>query len=274
MSIRKKYRGYSLKSRIFYGFLLVCLLSVFGCGLMSYFILKDHLEQENRTELQKGTEEIMGAFDYALSHREMETHDLPLVLSNKIMEIADINKQDIVVFDLEGNYLLSNKENDLKIKHSVSNTIIQQLLKTNKRVDLQSYDSFTKNNITSSYLLLKNNMLKPIAVIYLPYYHNDSKYVDFFDQYLKYIILVDILILASGIWISWRISTSLANTLTEFSNKIRRLPLCTIQRILIGWRSPRSCKSNYSIFYINGYNFGQRTTAHFYQLLINTTVCG
>lgn len=225
MGYKNKYKGYSLRKRIFLGFLLICLLSVFGSGLLSYFILKDHLNEENRAELLKNSEEITGAFDYALSHKEMQTQDLPIVLRNKILEISDINKQDIIIFDLQGKLLLSSRDVHNNIHKSIPNDVIQQLLKTQKRVDRQAYSTKTKSNVTSSYILLKNNMLKPIAILYLPYYYNDSKYLDFFDKYLKYIILVDALIILFSMWISWNISKNLTNTLTDFSTKIRKLTL-------------------------------------------------
>jgi signal transduction histidine kinase len=225
MAYRSRYKGLGLRKRIFLGFLFICLLSVFGSGFLSYFILKDHLDEEDRTELQKNAEEIMGAFDYALSHKEMHTNDLPEALGNKILEIADINKQDLIVFDLKGNYLLSNKDKNLIVERNIPNNIIKELIKTGKRVDVQAFDNNTKANITSSYILIKNNMLEPIAVLYLPYYHSDSKYVDFFDKYLKYIILVDLFIILLSVWISWQISKNLTNVLTDFSNKIRRFTL-------------------------------------------------
>ena len=195
MAYSSRYKRFGLRKKIFLGFLFICILSVFGSGLLSYFILKDHLDEENRTELQKNSEEIMGAFDYALSHKEMQTKDLQKTLGNKILEIADINKQDLIVFDLNGKFLLSNKDFKLVNKKEIAPKVIAELLKTGKRVDVQAYDSKKKANITSSYLLIKNNILQPIAVLYLPYYHSDSKYVDFFDKYLKYIVLVDLFII-------------------------------------------------------------------------------
>ena len=225
MAYSSRYKRFGLRKKIFLGFLFICILSVFGSGLLSYFILKDHLDEENRTELQKNSEEIMGAFDYALSHKEMQTKDLQKTLGNKILEIADINKQDLIVFDLNGKFLLSNKDFKLVNKKEIAPKVIAELLKTGKRVDVQAYDSKKKANITSSYLLIKNNILQPIAVLYLPYYHSDSKYVDFFDKYLKYIVLVDLFIILLSVWISWQISKNLTNVLTDFSNKIRRFTL-------------------------------------------------
>jgi hypothetical protein len=37
-----------------------------------------------------------------------------------------------------------------------------------------------KMQLTSSYLLLKNNELEPIGIVYIPLYHNESAYLDVF----------------------------------------------------------------------------------------------
>jgi hypothetical protein len=33
-------------------------------------------------------------------------------LQDEIYQIADINKHDVIIYDLDGNYLVSNKEKD------------------------------------------------------------------------------------------------------------------------------------------------------------------
>jgi hypothetical protein len=42
------------------------------------------------------------------------------------------------------------------------------------------YDAAKDAKLTSSYLLLKNNELEPIAIVYIPLYHNESAYLDVF----------------------------------------------------------------------------------------------
>lgn len=105
-----KYRGYSLRNRVFFGFLLVCLLSVVASSLVPYFVLRNNSLQQSRIDMQDKTNAVMRYLDYAVSRARIETADLPTVLENKIFEIADINQHDIIIYDLKGNYLLSNKD--------------------------------------------------------------------------------------------------------------------------------------------------------------------
>lgn len=220
MAKTSSYRSYSLRNRIFWGFMLISILSILGSAVLSYVILKNNATEQSRTQMQKKADAIMASLDYAVSHKQVVTSDLKDVLGNTIFEISDVNKQDIVLYDLKGDFLLSNKDFNLVLQKKVPKDVIKNLLAYDKRIDKESYDEKTKSNVISSFMILKNNMLDPIAIVYFPYYHSDSVYLDVFNKYVKYIILIDLFIIIFSIWLSWIISKNLTNTLTKFSEKI------------------------------------------------------
>jgi signal transduction histidine kinase len=220
-----KYKGYSLRNRVFFGFLLVCLLSVVASSLVPYFVLKNNSLQQSKIDMQEKTTAVMRYLDYAVSRSRVETKDLPEVLENKIFEIADINQHDIVIYDLRGNYLLSNKDESLVEQKVIPMKIVNKILETDARVDIKGYDKTKDAGLTSSYLILKNNELEPIAIIYIPLYHNESAYLEVLHKYVKYILLIDIFLILFSIWISWITSNSLSKTITKFSDMITRITL-------------------------------------------------
>ncbi len=220
-----KYKGFSLRNKVFWGFLLICFLSITGSSILSYFILKNNATVQSRTDLQKRSESLMSSLDYAVSHTQVQTNDLPEILSNEIFEIADINNQDIIMYDLKGNYVISNKDINLISLKKIPLDIINRVLKSDKRVDFQNYDKKTESNVTSSYMILKNNMLEPIAIVYFPFYHNDASYVSVFNKYLNYIFIVNLFIIAFGVWLSWIISNNLTKAVTKFSDLVNRITL-------------------------------------------------
>lgn len=220
-----RYKGYSLRNKIFWGFLLICILSILGSAVLSYFVLRENAAERSRTEMQNKSNSVMAAFDYAVGHSQLETGDLPKALENEIMEIADINKMDLVLYDTKGNFLMSNKDANLISAQKIPINIVNDVLKAGKRIDYPTYDPSTESTKTSSYIVLNNNMLEPIAIVHLPLYHNDSAYLEVFNRYVRYIVLVDIFIVILGIWLSWIISKNLTNALTKFSDKINRLTL-------------------------------------------------
>lgn len=220
-----KYKGYSLRNKVFGGFLLICFLSITGSSVLSYFILRNNATVQSKTDLQKKSESLLSSLDYAVSHTQAQTDDLPNILSNTIFEIADINNQDIIIYDLEGNFVISNKDLNLIANKKLPLEIVNRVLKTDKRIDFQTYDKNIDANVTSSYMILKNNMLEPIAIVYFPYYHNDASYISVFNKYLNYILLVNLIVIAIGIWLSWIISNNLTKAVTKFSELINRITL-------------------------------------------------
>ena len=220
-----KYKGFSLRNRVFGGFLVICLLSITGSSILSYYILKNNATEQSRTDLQKKSESLMSALDYSVSHTQVQTDDLPEILSNDIFEVADINNQDVIIYDLKGNYVISNKDINLIAIKKIPLDVINKVLKSDKRVDFQNYDKKLEANVTSSYMILKNNMLEPIAIVYFPFYHNDASYVSVFNKYLNYIFIVNLFVIAFGIWLSWIISNHLTRAVTKFSDLVNRMTL-------------------------------------------------
>lgn len=220
-----KYKGYSLRNRVFFGFLLVCLLSVAASSLVPFFVLRNNSLQQSKIDMQDKTNAVMRYLDYAVSRTLVKTKDLPQVLGNKIFEIADINQHDIIIYDLKGNYLLSNKDESLVEQKVIPVNIVNKMLATDARVDIKGYDQSKDVGLTSSYLILKNNELEPVGIVYIPLYHNESAYFEVLHQYIKYILLVDIFLIIFSIWISWITSNSLSKTITKFSDMITRITL-------------------------------------------------
>lgn len=220
-----KYKGYSLRNRVFFGFLLICLLSVAASSLVPYFVLRNNALQQSRIDMQDKTNAVMAYFDYALSRTSVQTGDLQKVLSSKIFEIADINQHDVIIYDLKGNYLISNKEKNQIERKKIPIKIVNEILSKETRYDIRGYDAAKDAVYTSSYLVLKNNNWEPIGIIYIPLYHNESAYMDVLHKYVIYILLVDLVIIAFSIWLSWVTSNNLAKNITKFSDMITRITL-------------------------------------------------
>ena len=219
------YKGYQLRTRVFWGFLVVSLLTMIGSSILSFIVLKNNAIEQSRTEMQKDNNALMASLDYAVSRTTIKTNEIPEVLKNKILEISDVNKHDILIYDLEGNFLISNLDNSLVKVKKIPQDIVKKVITTDSRIDFQEFDKVMDANKTSSYSILKNNTLDPIGIVYLPYYHNDSAYLSVLNKYLKYMVLVNILILIFSIWLSWIISNNLTKALSRFSDMISRVTL-------------------------------------------------
>lgn len=220
-----KYKGYSLRNRVFWGFMIVCLMSSIASSILSFVLLKNNAIEQNLTEQQAKSDALMASLDYAVSHQQFFSEDLPRVLGNKIYEISDINKADIIIYDLKGQYLVSNKDSERVKNERLPLSILNAVLAADRRVDFTTFDNRIKANVVSSYMILKNNTLEPIGIVYFPYYHSDSAYLNVMYKYAKYILLVNIFIILFSLWLSWGISKNLTKALTKFSGLINKLTL-------------------------------------------------
>ena len=220
-----RYKGFNLRSKIFLAFLAITLLTVLCTTFISYDVLKNSAKERSLMEMQKKSETLMASLDYAVSHTQLSTQDLPEVLQNELFKISDVNKQDLILYDLKGHLLLSNKDEKLLTQRDLGISLVNEILSKEKRIDITNYDETTSSNLTSSYQLLRNNMLEPIAIVYMPYYHNDMAYTEVFDKYMTYIFFVNLIIIVFAGGLSWFISKNLTNTLTRFSNLINKVTL-------------------------------------------------
>ena len=60
--------SYSLRTKIFIGFMVVCFFSIIGSTAMSYLIIKKSTDEQSVTEMQSKFEALMKTLDYAVSH--------------------------------------------------------------------------------------------------------------------------------------------------------------------------------------------------------------
>ncbi len=123
---QKNYRGFSIRNRIFFGFLLICILSIVGSTFISYMILRQSALTQNKIEIQQTAEVLTASLDYAVSRETVTPQNIKTVLYNKVKEIADINKHDIIIYDLEGNFLLSNKNSSLVKDKRIPNLLLKK----------------------------------------------------------------------------------------------------------------------------------------------------
>ena len=58
----------NIRTRIFFGFMLVTLLSIIGVTVISYLVFKKNTETQNKERLRQTVEILMASLDYAVSH--------------------------------------------------------------------------------------------------------------------------------------------------------------------------------------------------------------
>jgi nitrogen fixation/metabolism regulation signal transduction histidine kinase len=107
----------------------------------------------------------------------------------------------------------------------IPQNILEKVKNSDTRYDVKAYDNKIGNTLTSSYMIMRNNMLEPIAIVYFPYNHNEDFYYGAFNKYVQYIILVNLFLIILSVWLSWVISKNLTKAITKISDLITRTTL-------------------------------------------------
>ncbi|WP_274069548.1 hypothetical protein [Riemerella anatipestifer] len=188
-------------------------------------ILRQSALTQNKIEIQQTAEVLTASLDYAVSRETVTPQNIKTVLYNKVKEIADINKHDIIIYDLEGNFLLSNKNSSLVKDKRIPNLLLKKIISSDARIDIQTYDDTLNNQVTSSYLVLKNNIFEPIGIVYYPSYHSNISYYDLIDKYIYNIFIINILLVLTSIILSWFISRRVTRSLTKISEFLSKINL-------------------------------------------------
>ena len=156
--------------------LLVVLASIL-IAVVTVYQYNEQSQDYHRKRLERKEAQLISSINYVLkeSSWEIKTENLPLIFKDKIYEIANIHNVTFNLYDLKGHLLKSSKvrlKND-PIPDQLPNYILDTLSQiTSKR--FVEKNKLLDGNYRSSYLILNNPTSKPIGILNVPYFDDDS----------------------------------------------------------------------------------------------------
>ena len=170
-------RKLSLSTRIFiYMIMLVVLASILIAGVTIYQY-SEQSQDYHRLRLERKESQLISSINYVLKETtwEVTTENLPLIFKDKIYEIANIHNVSFNLYDLEGNLIKMSKPNfdNTAIEPPLSNEILNKL---NQSVPKRFVEKIKRlgGDYRSSYIIFTDNSAKPLGVLNVPYFDDDS----------------------------------------------------------------------------------------------------
>lgn len=217
------FKNLSLRSRIFVTMiLLVVIASVLIAGV-TIFQYREQSNDYHEDRLLRKEEQILQSIDYALRETTYEptTDNLKFIFRDEIYKIADVQNVAFNIYDLEGELIKSSKpafEAD-----SVANCLDAEVL-NNLEVSLEKRFVEEKRaageKYQASYTYINDPKYKPIGIMNLPYYEDNS----FNDMELREFMMrlggVYLLMLISAIILAYFISKYITRSLDTVANKL------------------------------------------------------
>jgi len=213
------YKRIPLSVRIFFVIIGSVITAMLAMAAVTFYQYRKIAKEYNDKRLDRKEQIIIETFDYTLSKKNTSEKDIKTRIGSSVYEVSDINNLDINFYTLEGEYIIGNK---LPNSHNkfVPKEILKDLSIRNDRIEVISENSQTKNAYTSIYRYIYNNNYQPVAIINLPYLHDDPFVKqDFYNLSFRYLaVMFVIFILSAGA--AWIFSQTLMKKIKTLAHRL------------------------------------------------------
>lgn len=217
----------SLRSRIFLYMILLVVVASILIAAVTIYQYNEQSRDYHEYRLERKETQLLSSINYVLRQTTypITTENLGLIFKDKIYEIANIQKVEFNLYDLEGTLIKSSKprfEND-SITRCISADVLNALT--------QSIDkSYVESNVQlggdyrSSYTVFSDSKAKPLGILNLPYFEDDSLNEAELREFLVrlgYAYFVMLLVAIAFAYFVSRFITRSLKTISEKMNETR-----------------------------------------------------
>lgn len=217
------FKKVSLRSRIFITMIfLVLIASVLIAGVTIYQY-REQSRDYHQNRLERKEDQIKQNIAYTLQETSYEvvTEKLPLIFRDEIYRIADVHNVNFNIYDMEGQLLKSSRlsfRND-SISLCLDAEILNQLKASPDKRYVEENVS-EDGRYQASYTYINDNKFKPIGILNLPYYEDNSFNDMELREFLTRLTGVYLVMLVIAIILAYFISKYITRSLQTISDKL------------------------------------------------------
>jgi len=221
-------RKLSLSSRIFiYMIMLVVVASILIAGVTIYQY-SEQSQDYHRLRLERKEVQLISSINYVLKETtwEVKTENLPLIFKDKIYEIANIHNVNFNLYDLNGNLIKMSKPNFEY--NSIETQLTPEILnKLNQSVSKRFVEKIKRfgEDYRSSYLIFSDNNAKPLGVLNVPYFDDDSLNYGELKAFLIRLSYAYIIMILVAIAFAYFVSKYITKSLQTIREKMKETRL-------------------------------------------------
>lgn len=207
--------------------LLVVIASVLIAGVTIYQY-REQSKDYHQNRLERKEEQILQSINYVLKETTypVTTENLGNIFRTEIYKIADVQNVNFNIYDLEGNLIKSSKRTfELD---SISNCLDAEVLNNLRDSPNKRYveeKSAAGDNYQASYTYIHDLKFKPIGIMNLPYFEDNSFNNMELREFLMRLGGVYVLMLVAAILLAFFITTYITRPLKTISDKLTQTDL-------------------------------------------------
>ena len=221
-------RKLSLSSRIFiYMIMLVVVASILIAGVTIYQY-NEQSQDYHRLRLERKEAQLISSINYVLKETtwEVKTENLPLIFKDKIYEIANIHNVNFNLYDLKGDLIKMSKPNFDKntIDTRLSEDILDKLKQSVSKRFVEKIKRFGED-YRSSYMIFTDSNAKPLGVLNVPYFDDDSLNYGELKAFLIRLSYAYIIMILLAIAFAYFVSKYITKSLQTIQEKMKETRL-------------------------------------------------
>lgn len=218
----------SLRSRIFVYMILLVLVASVLIAAVTLFQYNEQSKDYHKQRLERKETQLLSSIDYVIRGTTWprETEYLDLIFKDKIYEIADNLSVEFNIYDLGGTLVKSSKpsfENDTlvacmstEILNDLVNSVDKRYVETNKALG---------GDYRSSYIIFTDFKSKPLGILNVPYFEDDSFNDDELKEFLIRLGYAYFVMLLVAIAFAYFVSRYITRSLKTISDKMNETRL-------------------------------------------------
>ena len=205
----------SLRSRIFMTMVFLVIISSILMAGISVIQFEKTNEEYHFSRFSRKATTIKSRLDYIISQyaEKVTPENVVDVLADRIFELSDINRMDIYVYDIGGDFLISSSPSIDSITQ-IPDKILKEIRANNfAQVDFSNINQ--RGVSISSYSYIFNKGKDPVAILRLPYFPEDNTFLlNKMEQFLEQVGFIYLFLLISAIILAYYLSKGITKTLT------------------------------------------------------------
>jgi signal transduction histidine kinase len=207
--------------------LLVLVASVLIAGVTVYQY-REQAKDYHQDRLERKEEQIKQAITFSLQETTypVTTENLGLIFKDEIYRIAIIEDANFNLYDLEGQLIKSSRPKfDIDSVSLCLNPQILNALESGLEKRYVEANAAAGDTYQASYTYILDHRFKPIGILNLPYYEENSFYDSELKQFLIRLGVVYLLLFIGAITLAYFISKYITRSLQTISDKLTKTGL-------------------------------------------------
>ena len=217
-------RKLSLRSRIFLFMIMLVVVASILIAAVTIIQYREQSQDYHRQRLERKEAQLISSINYVLKETtwEIKTENLYLIFKDKIYEIANIHNVSFNLYDLEGNLIKMSKSSveNTRIDNYLSTEILNQL---NESVSKRYVEKNKRlgGNYRSSYVMLTGNNTKPLGILNVPYFDDDTLNEAQLNEFLIRLSYAYIVMILVAIAFAYFVSKYITKSLQTIREKMK-----------------------------------------------------